>query len=134
MAVSAYYRTTICAEVRGFSTGIHSLTVAVCEEVRGFMARLDKTEVCMQFDKDPGATMDYWIDWADTLDSGETLATSAWAADSPITVVRSYIQGTKAYVFLSGGVDQTTYVVVNTVTTSAGNTYVGEFKLKTRYR
>lgn len=71
------------------------------------------------FRKDPDAVLDYTIDWAAWL-SGDTIATSTWAAETGITVNSSSHDTTTARVWLSGGKNRLVYKVTNHVTTTGG--------------
>jgi hypothetical protein len=80
-----------------------------------------------EFIKDPGATLDYSIDWngpanarGPWLASGETVVTSTWTAPTGLTKVSDSIASGKATIWLSGGVAGTTYSVANKIVTSAG--------------
>lgn len=71
--------------------------------------------------KDPDALLDYVIDWSAWL-GGDTINTSAWAADSGITVSSSTNTTLTATVWLSGGTELSSYKVRNRITTTAGRT------------
>jgi hypothetical protein len=71
-------------------------------------------------DKDPDAVLDYSLDWVDWLATGDSLATSAWAADTGLSVDVSpapTIVGTVTTVWLSGGTAGSSYEVTNSITT-----------------
>jgi hypothetical protein len=87
---------------------------------------------CTSFVKDPAATKPYCRNWSEILDAGETIVTSTWDGGG-LTVVSSYILGEKCFAFLSGGVINTVYVVSDTITTSAGRTYVREIRIVVEY-
>ena len=71
----------------------------------------------------PGADLDYSVDWSAWLAAGETIAESTWEAQQGITLSRqAVIGGTVASVFAAGGVAKQSYVLTNTITTSAGRT------------
>jgi hypothetical protein len=79
--------------------------------------------------KDPTDVKDYAIDWADVL-SGEsdTISTSSWGASDPLgltiaAVPPPSISGTKAIVWVSGGVTGAKHVLANTITTAGGRTH-----------
>jgi len=73
------------------------------------------------WEKDPGALLDYTVDWELWL-SSDTIATSSWSADTGITVVTSTNDTTSATVWLSGGTAGTVYDVVNRIVTAGGRT------------
>jgi len=88
-----------------------------------------------KFNKAPTELLDYVIDWRDTsdptldpyLESGETIVTSVWSAETGITIgtPASSNTTTTAKVWVSGGaVRQKEYKVTNTITTSNGRTAV----------
>ena len=97
-------------------------------ETRGVHAMPSAVVSCASFIKDPAATKDYWIDWSEILEAGETIATSAWDGGG-LTTSGAYVVGDVAYVFLAGGVVDTVYVVGNTITTSLGRTYRREIRI-----
>ena len=71
------------------------------------------------FVKDPDAVLDYQVNWSDWL-NGDTISTSAFAADPGITVDSDANTSTAATVWLSGGTAGSIYQVVNSITTAAG--------------
>lgn len=71
------------------------------------------------YTKDPDATLDYPIDWADWL-GADTIASSSWAADDGITIEDDSNSTTVATVWLSGGTPGRAYSVRNRITTAAG--------------
>lgn len=80
--------------------------------------------------KDPGATLDYSIDWSQWL-AGDTIATSAWTVDNGITGARYAINpaNTVVTIWLSGGTLSSTYKITNTITTAAGRSQVQSFQI-----
>ena len=84
------------------------------------------TEHCnfKRFDKAPTAIAIYEIDWSEWLQTSETILTSTWTAQSGITVVDSSILSgsERVTVLLSGGTLNASYELVNTITTSSGQT------------
>ncbi len=79
--------------------------------------------------KDPQATLDYGIDWAngganDGLATdygwlqGDTIESSVWTVPAGITQVSSSFSDTVTRVWLSGGTAGTAYEIVNTITTA----------------
>ena len=75
-----------------------------------------------EFTKDPGAILDYTVDWTDWLASGETISTSTWTLPSGITEQSSTNTTASTTVWLSGGTDGDTYEVVNHIVTSQSRT------------
>lgn len=74
--------------------------------------------------KDPDATLDYGWDFTDVLDSGDTIQSVVFTPDSisGLSVVRQSINGSIAYVWLTGGNVGTTGSVVCEYTTAQGRT------------
>jgi hypothetical protein len=75
--------------------------------------------------KDPGAVLDYTVDWgASYLAPGELLASSEWsvAPDEPggVTVVGSDFDATTSTVKAGGGIAGHVYSLANRITTGAG--------------
>lgn len=71
------------------------------------------------FEKDPGARLDYTINWSDWLD-GDTISTSTWLAETGITVDSDTNTTTTTTVWLSGGTLGNAYDVTNRIVTAAG--------------
>lgn len=72
---------------------------------------------------DASAELDYTIDWSGWLAAGETISTSAWVAETGITIMPSPAPSnttTTATVWLTGGTVGQGYNVTNTIVTSAG--------------
>lgn len=72
--------------------------------------------------KDPDAVLPYSIDWSDWLVSGDTIATSTWAAETGITVDSDSETTQVTTVVLSGGTVGETYRVRNRIVTANGYT------------
>ena len=77
----------------------------------------------MTFTKDPDAVLDYSVDWSLWL-AGDQIATSQWilAPDTDLEAAADTNTTTKATVWLSGGVNGTTYLATNRITTAGGRT------------
>lgn len=71
--------------------------------------------------KDAGEVLDYQIDWSDELGS-DTISTSTWTVPGGITKDRDTKTDTTATIWLSGGTDGASYVLVNLVVTAGGRT------------
>ena len=74
--------------------------------------------------KDPGAALDYAVDWgADYLD-GDAIAQSSWSVDpiepGGLTIASSFYDFQTATVSTSGGVAGRIYRLTNTVTLVSG--------------
>jgi hypothetical protein len=76
--------------------------------------------------KDPGAVLDYLVDWGAEYLGGDLLATSAWsvAPDEPggVVVVGSDFDATTSTVKAGGGAAGSIYRLVNRVTLQSGRT------------
>ena len=77
----------------------------------------------MTYAKDPDAVLDYSVDWSLWL-AGDQIATSQWilAPDTDLEAAADTNTTTKATVWLSGGVNGTTYLATNRITTAGGRT------------
>lgn len=69
--------------------------------------------------KDPNATLDYRINWAEWLDT-DTIATVAWTVPAGLTQTAATNTTTSATIWLSGGTVGTRYAVACRITTTAG--------------
>jgi len=69
--------------------------------------------------KDPNAILPYTIDWSRWL-GGATIESSEWEADDGITVVSTSNTDTQTEVWLSGGIDGSSYQVTNHIVVSDG--------------
>jgi hypothetical protein len=78
----------------------------------------DKSGYWAEQDKD--AYLDYNLDWADWLASGDSIANSSWSADTALTLNTSAHNSTITSIWVQGGVPNTWYALVNTVTSAAG--------------
>lgn len=72
--------------------------------------------------KRSAAVLEYLEDWTDWLESGDTISSSTWSAQTGITVDSESETTTAATVWLSGGTHLNTYAVKNTITTAGGRT------------
>lgn len=71
--------------------------------------------------KDPGAKLDYSVDWSEWLeDIGDTITTSTWVVTSGITQTTTSNTTTTATIWLSGGTPGTIYQATNHIITAAG--------------
>ena len=70
-------------------------------------------------EKDPNARLDYSIDWSAWLGT-DTIATSAWTADTGLTLSGATNDTTSATVWVEGGTAGEVYGVTNTITTAGG--------------
>lgn len=70
--------------------------------------------------KDPGATLDYSIDWTAWLKVGDSMASSTWSGQDGITLGTSSLDGSIATIWLSGGTPGSSYKITNRVQSSGG--------------
>ena len=83
------------------------------------------------FAKDPDAVLDYHLDWTTWLPTGDSVSTSRWfvtdsnlsndlTANSALKINRQTLSNNTSTAWLSGGVVNTTYYLVNRITTAEG--------------
>ena len=73
--------------------------------------------------KDPSGVNKLTIDYSDWLGTSETITGSNWTVPSGIaTVAGAVSDGTIAAATVSGGTEGSAYTLVNTITTSLGQT------------
>lgn len=70
--------------------------------------------------KDPGATLDYGILWADWLQPGEVIVTSEWTVEPAegLTVLSKQFLGGAAVIWIEDGTPGAYYRLTNTITTN----------------
>lgn len=73
-----------------------------------------------QFLKDPNATLDYTVDWADWMPAGDSITTVTWVVPAGLTKTTQTNTATAATAWLSGGTVGARYVVVCRITTVDG--------------
>lgn len=88
--------------------------------------------------KDPGAALDYGVDWGSEYLSGDVIATSGWAVE-PVEVGGLAINGQandllRSTVSLSGGVAGHLYRLTNSVVTTGGRTDSRSFTIRVEKR
>lgn len=84
-----------------------------------------------RFKRPEEANVEYGVEWAADLKTGETIVTSEFTGDG-VTVDDTDLDGTTAttIAYLSGGIGGTTASVTNTIVTSAGQTLSRQVLLK----
>jgi len=84
--------------------------------------------------KHPGSSQVYTVNWARSLNPAAIVTVSTWTVPTGITKVTDAIVsgGLSTSIQLSGGLDGTDYRLVNTVTTSDGETLVADCPLLVR--
>lgn len=70
--------------------------------------------------KRKGSTLDYTVNWAAWLPTGDTLLTSTFTVTSGITIASQSNTTSTGTVWLSGGSAGQTYTVTHTITTNDG--------------
>lgn len=81
------------------------------------------------FQKDPGATLDYAVDWSLWLD-GDSITSSAWTVPDGIERLSDTYNGPRATVWLRGGTAGSSYMVTNRITTTGGRTDERSIKIQ----
>ncbi len=87
--------------------------------------------------KDPDETLDYKIDWLGSTDEpgplfglSDAIDDSLWIVPAELTSELEQEDDETTTIWLSGGVEGTTYEVVNRITTAAGRVMDQTMKLK----
>lgn len=82
-----------------------------------------------KWEKDPGDIEDFSIIWRGSdptveylLEAGESITASVWTVPTGLVEESDSFDATTTTVFISGGVDDTEYEVVNVVTIDSGRT------------
>jgi hypothetical protein len=70
--------------------------------------------------KSPGASLDYGVRWLPWLESGDTIVSSSWTIPIGLSKESESFTDSDTVIWLSGGVDDTDYVVTNNIVTSDG--------------
>lgn len=85
-------------------------------------------------EKDPGAELDYGIDWSDWLQTDEVIASSSWAIPTGLAAgaTASSHTDTQTTVWVKSGTLGSNYDLANTIVTSAGRTDTRTLTLKIR--
>lgn len=87
-------------------------------------------------DKDPGAKLNYSIDWTDWMPQSDTISTSTWTLETisgdaaPLVNHSTSINTYKTTVTISGGTAGKIYKVTNTITLGSGLIDKRYFRLK----
>lgn len=82
------------------------------------------------FEKVAGSDLVYGLDWSVWLPASVTVSSSAWSADSGITVESEGVAAGVALVTVSGGTAGQTYWLTNSVTLSDGQDDSRSFRIK----
>lgn len=70
------------------------------------------------YSKDPGATLDFAIDWSINLVPGDTITSTTWTVPGGLTKVKDSVAGAKAVVWLAGGTAGQIYTVTCRIVTA----------------
>jgi len=90
--------------------------------------------MAVTFIKDPDAVLDYYFDWTDWLDDGETISSRTVTVQSGLTKASDAESGGIVVAWLSGGTVGTTYTVACKVVTSDGRTDERSMHIKVQQR
>ena len=80
--------------------------------------------------KSPTEDIDFGINWAPLLKTGETISTSVWTVPAELSVSRQQIVGAITSCYLSGGTLDTRVKVFNRITTSLSGAYERFFEIE----
>lgn len=72
------------------------------------------------FVKDPNSTIDFAVDWAEWLNTGDNVSVSSWEVPSGISLSSSSVTNNVTRAFLTGGTAGIDYLITNRVTTQGG--------------
>lgn len=81
-----------------------------------------------KFKKDPGSTLDYSIDWARWMISGDFITSSSWTIEtiggdvSPLSETNNTHTNFRGTVWLTAGTRGNTYTCTNRIVTDQGRT------------
>ena len=96
------------------------------QEIRGLTGNIntDMPIVTNTLIKDPNETRIYRMDWSAQLGK-ESIANSSWTVPEGLTLVANgIVEGrNKTYIMLSGGTEETSYILTNTIVVSTGEIY-----------
>jgi|ERR1700739_594035 len=80
-------------------------------------------------ESNPSDNRDYSFDWSSILQQDETISTSNWTVPAPLVAGAKAINATVTTQWISGGVDQCTYRISNTIVTNQGRMLERSFRL-----
>lgn len=90
------------------------------------------------YEKDPGAVLDYSIDWSAWVPTGDSISAATWSTSDAALVVESSpapsLASGVATAWLSGGVRGVRYTATCQVTTTAGRIDERSIEIKCRDR
>ena len=122
----------VCFENRTFSVKKFRLG-RICQENRTIIVPVNSADLSTTFYKDPQDVIDYSFDWTAVV--GTTLLTgSSWnEVTNTIAFINPSFAGPVTTVFVSGGVQDTSYIITNTIVV-AGETMAQDFVLSVKIR
>lgn len=91
-------------------------------------------------DKDPEARLDYQLNWAEWLPSGDTISASTWTAETisgdsdPLTVTSDTNTDNTTTATVNGGTQGNIYRLYNQITTNGGLIERRFFRVKVKAR
>lgn len=76
------------------------------------------------FFKDPDSVLDYTVDWGENYLGSDTISTSTWVVPTGLTSTSDTISSNnrRTTIWLSGGLNNQRYKVVNRIVTNVGRT------------
>jgi hypothetical protein len=122
----------VCFEGRTFAVKKFRLG-RVCQENRTVIVAVNSADLSTTFYKDPQDVIDYSFDWTAVV--GTTLLTgSSWnELSGAISFIAPSFAGPVTTVFVSGGLQDTSYIITNTIV-AAGQTFGQDFVLSVKIR
>lgn len=82
--------------------------------------------MAISFSKDPDEVLDFLLDWSARVTDGDTITTSQWIMPTATSggIIKNSDTSTASTttIWLSGGIDGTSYSIVNRVITAGGRT------------
>ena len=85
-------------------------------------------------DKDPDSVLDYKIDWSSYLGEDEIISSSWSISENSLLVDSQTSSTTDTKVWLSGGDNNKTYLITNSIETASGRKDERSFLLRVRQR
>ncbi len=80
----------------------------------------------------PDSVLDYRINWAGWLETGDSIVQSAWEAETGVNITNDGNTTTAAWVFVSGGASGIDYTLTNAVTTDQGRKHCQRIVIEVR--
>jgi hypothetical protein len=117
--------TTILASI-WLSSGTLGTTYDLVNSIKTSLGRQADRTIAVQitpvavdktFFKDPGAALDYTVDWSRWMPSGDAIASVDWTVDDGIFDAKETNDDDSSTIWLSSGTAGTTYKIVAQITT-----------------